>query len=214
MIVINFKNYKNGSEALRLVGKIEKHLPDAVVALNAFDLSHVAFYHSRMQIFAQHVDFVEGNRATGYLSARSLKSHGGKGSLLNHSEHRLEFSVIRKTVEQMKKEKLKVILCAKDLKEGRKFIFLKPDAIAFEDTKLIGSGKSITKYKSGDVAKFAEMLRGTKIAALCGAGVSTAEYVLAARKLGCKGVLIASAIADVPDEKVEELLGEISQVKL
>jgi triosephosphate isomerase (TIM) len=213
MIVINFKNYKVGSEALHLVSKIEKHLPDCIVAVNAIDLHLISFYHSSMQVFAQHVDFVDGNRGTGFLPIKALKVHNVKGSLLNHSEHPLTFSVIKKTVEEMKKEKLKIILCAANLADAKKFIALKPDAIAFEEKKLIASGKSITKYEGEDVRKFAEMLRGTRIIPLCGAGVSTAEDVKGAYKLGCKGVLIASAIVGVPIQQAEKLLEEISQIE-
>ena len=107
MIVINFKNYKVGSSALHLVGMIEKHLPNAIVSVGAVDIHSIAFYHSRMNVFAQHVDFVADEKTTGFLSAKALKVHGAKGSLLNHSEHRLKFGVIKKIVEQMKKEKLK-----------------------------------------------------------------------------------------------------------
>lgn len=214
MIVINFKNYKTGSGALHLSSLIGKFLPDAIVAVSAVDVHNVVFYHSRMNVYAQHCDFVADEKSTGFISAKDLKAAGAKGSLLNHSEHRIDFGLIRKTVEQMKKEKLKVILCAKDLNEAKKFVSLKPDAIAFEDRKLIGSGKSITKYKSKDVEKFAGMLEKTGIKSLCGAGVSNAEDVSAAKKLGCKGVLIASAIANESEEKVVELLEEIGKVSL
>lgn len=213
MIVINFKNYKSGSSAIRLAGNIWKILPDAIVAAGAADIRQISSIYPKEKIFAQHVDFVEGKLSTGFLSAETLKSHGGKGSLLNHSEHRLTIELIRKTVKQMKKEKLKIILCAKDLEEAKSFISLAPDAIAFEDKKLIGSGKSITKYKSKAVEKFASTLKGTKIIPLCGAGISTAEDILAAYELGCKGVLIASAIASAPKQKVKKLLKEISALK-
>jgi len=59
----------------------------------------------------------------------------------------------------------------------------------------VGSGKPITKYKSQNVKKFSEMLKGTKIIPLCGAGISSKEDIIAAKKLGCKGVAIGSAIA-------------------
>jgi triosephosphate isomerase (TIM) len=215
MILINFKNYKLGSEALHLVGKIEKHLPDAIVAVSPIDLHLISFYHSQMQVYSQHVDFLadDQNRGTGFLPIKALKTHNIKGSLLNHSEHPLTFSVIKRTVEKLKKEKLKVILCAANLADTKKFIALKPDAIAFEDKKLVASGKSITTYKGEDVQKFAELLRGTRITPLCGAGISTVEDVKAAYELGCKGVLIASAIVGVPIEQAEKLLEEISKIE-
>jgi triosephosphate isomerase (TIM) len=213
MIVINFKNYKIGSEALHLVGRIEKYIPDATVAINPIDLHLISFYHSGMQVYSQHVDSVDGNRGTGFISTKALKINNVKGSLLNHSEHPLSFSVIKKTVEEMKKEKLKIILCAADLAEAKRFMALKPEAIAYEDKKLVGSGKSITEYKGKEVRKFAEMLYGSRITPLCGAGIGTAQDVKAAYYLGCRGILIASAIVEVPIEQAEKLLEEISRIE-
>ena len=54
------------------------------------------------------------------------------------------------------------------------------------------------------------VLLDTGIIPLCGAGVHSAKDVVAARKLGCKGVLIASAIAAVPLKQAEKTLREIA----
>ena len=88
---------------------------------------------------------------------------------------------------------------------------LAPYAIAFEDPKLVGSGKSITQYRSSDVKKFAELFKNSKIIPLCGAGINSADDAKEAYALGCKGVLIASAIANV--NKPEKLLKEIAEIE-
>lgn len=208
MIIINFKNYKIGKEALVLAKKIEKYLPNSIVAVSTLDLENIA-QKTKLNVFAQHIDSQEGNRATGFMNSEKLKIAGGKGGLLNHSEHRISFNIIKKILKNSKN--LKIILCSSSLNEVRKFIRLKPYAIAFEDPKLVGSGKSITEYRSKDVKKFAKIMKKTKIIPLCGAGISSANDVKESYDLGCKGVLIASAIAN--SKRPNKLLREIAKLK-
>lgn len=213
MIVINFKNYKFGKETLELARRIEKYLPSAIACPPAMDVAGISAM-TKLKVYAQHVDNQEGDRATGFVLANGLKKLGVRGSLLNHSEHRISEKEIKETIEKCSQAGLKIILCAESVAEARKFISFRPEAIAFEDRDLIGSGKSITDYKSDEVKKFVEVMRGSGVKALCGAGVSSAEDVRVALELGCDGVLIASAIAKGDLSKAEKLLKEISQVKV
>lgn len=198
MIIINFKNYKSGYKALKLAKIVEKYLPKAIVAVSAFDLGFIVNY-TKLRVYAQHIDDVEGNRGTGFLNSWALKSCGGTGSLLNHSEHRIPIKVIKKILSNSKKFNLKIIVCASNLKEAKKIakINQRPYAIAFEDSKLVGTGKSITKYKSEDIIKFVKLIKNTKIIPFCGAGINSTEDFKEAFRLGCKGVLISSAITNV-----------------
>jgi len=212
MIVINFKNYKFGKETVELAKKIEKYLPSAIACPSALDAGDVSC-STKLKVYAQHVDNFDGDRATGFVLAGGLKKLGVRGSLLNHSEHRIPEKEIAETIAKCNSLGLKIILCAESVAEARRFISLKPEAIAFEDRDLIGSGKSITDYKSDEVKKFVGVLRGSGVKALCGAGVSSAEDVRVAFELGCDGVLIASAIVKGDLEKAEKLLREISRVR-
>lgn len=212
MIIINFKNYLYDKKSLALAEMIQKYLPKAAVAVSAVDIGYLSYY-TKLQIYAQHVDFVEGKRATGFVLPEAVKAQDAVGTLLNHSEHRLEFNDLKKTVERAKKIGLKIILCAESLREAEEFKDLKPYAIAFEDPELVGSGKSITTYRSDDVEKFAENFSRSAIVPLCGAGINSAADVKKAFELGCMGVLIASAIANVPLKKAELLVKEIAKLK-
>lgn len=209
MIVINFKNYKTGKKAVKLARTVKRHLPSAIVCVSALDVKEVA-WKSGLKTYAQHVSCFHKGRATGFVIPEFVKRDGGKGSLLNHSEHPIPYDAIVKTMKESKKVGLKIILCVSSLKQAAKFKKLKPWAMAYEDKRLVGSGKSITKYKSKDIVKFVKLLKRTKIIPLCGAGISTAEDVKAARKLSCKGVLIASAIAKT--RSPEKLLSAISKL--
>ncbi|MEK6843830.1 MAG: triose-phosphate isomerase [Nanoarchaeota archaeon] len=210
MIVINFKNYKTGKSALQLARKIQKYLPRAIICPAMIDIENIVD-NTKLSVFAQHVDSKESNRATGYNMLETLKKAGAMGTLINHSEHPISMKDISKVLTVSKKFNLKIIVCASNLNEVRKISKLKPYAIAFEDPKLVGSGKSITQYRTKDVEKFSNLLRKSRIITLCGAGINSADDIREAYKLGCKGVLIASAIAN--SKKPEILLNNIKGVE-
>lgn len=202
MIVINFKTYKQGVQVVKLAKKISKVDKKAILCLQAVDIYPVS-KSVKNPIFAQHSSSRKKGRNTGYIILESIKSEGGVGTLLNHSEHRISLYEIKLIINRCKTLGLKEIVFAGTLNEVKKIKKLNPWVIAYEDPYLVGSGKPITKYKSQNVKKFADLLKGTKIIPLCGAGISSKEDIIAAKKLGCKGVVIGSAIAR--DEKVEML---------
>lgn len=212
MILINFKNYTSGKKTIELAKLIKKSLPSAIVVVSDLDVRDVAA-HVNIHVFAQHVDYFKTNRATGFAIPEKVKSAGAEGTLLNHSEHPLTDETIARTIKRTNETGLRVVLCAPTLKRAKSFMKFSPYAIAFEDPKLVGSGKSITEHRSNDVEKFSKLLQKTKIIPLCGAGISSAQDVKKARELGCKGVLIASAVANVPLKRAEKILREISLMK-
>lgn len=209
MIVINLKNYKIGKEIIDLVRVIEIYCRKAIVAVPALNLKEVAT-NSRASIIAQHVDFKESGRGTGYTTPEALIGAGINFSLLNHSEHKVLFNDIKKCIKRCNEVGLKLIICASTLTEARKIKSLNPYAIAFEDRKLIATGKSITLHKAHDIKKFVEMLKDSGVIPLCGAGISSGEDVKEALALGCKGVLVASAVAN--SQNPEKFLKEASEL--
>jgi triosephosphate isomerase len=208
MIVVNFKNYKIGKEVLNLVRTIDIYCNKAIVAVPSTELREISKEVS-MPVYAQSIDLPEKGRGTGKLIPDEILSTGAKGSIINHSENKLPFSTIKKIVERSNEIGLKLIICASTLKEAEKVKKLSPYAIAFEDPKLIASGKSITKVKTSSVKKFVDLLKGTEIVPLCGAGISTSEDVAQAMLLGCKGVLVSSVVADSqnPEQFLKQVAG-------
>lgn len=194
MIIINTKNYRTGNALRALVKSINSYDVHTIIAVPAPDIALLA-EEMQLNVYAQHVDYIEHEKSTGSVSAASLKKAGATGTLLNHSEKRLPFDTLKKTIEQCKKAGLATVVCAKSLSEAQKIAQLKPSAIAFEDPALIGTGRSITSAKANTLKKFVADLKGKPTLPLCGAGISSIEDVQAAYALGCKGVLIASAIA-------------------
>lgn len=191
MIIVNTKNYKQGKRLFNLARLVKKYNKNIVMAVPASEISSVSRI---MKVYAQHVD-ISDDRSTGFTNVCDVKAAGASGALLNHSEHRLKFSVLKKTVVECKKHRLKVIICVSNMKQAKLYAKFKPHALAFEDTKLIGSGKSVTRYKPMEILRFVDFCGLKGIMPLCGAGISNADDVRAAYELGCKGVLIASAVA-------------------
>ena len=92
MIVVNFKNYKQGKDVLDLAKKIEKATKgkDVVVCVPATDI-HVVYSQTKLNVFAQHVNNKDVGSTTGFVTAESVKAVGASGTLLNHFEHRIPF---------------------------------------------------------------------------------------------------------------------------
>ena len=191
MIVVNFKNYKKGKEVLQFAKKINN---DCVIAcVPSTNISEVS-KKTDLIVYAQHIDSKNSSRDTGFLTVEQTKAAAAKGTLLNHSEHKIPLKQLKETMKECQKQKLKVICCASNLKEAQQIKKLKPFAIAYEDPKLIGTKKSITDHNPIQILKFVKLLKGTKIFPLCGAGINKKQDVDNAINLGCKGVLIASAM--------------------
>jgi triosephosphate isomerase len=90
---------------------------------------------------------------------------------------------------------------------------LKPDAIAIEPPRLIGSGISVSTAEPEIISNTVDAVRridkGIKV--LCGAGISDGKDVKSSIELGADGVLLASGVVKAKDPK-EVLLDLISGI--
>jgi triosephosphate isomerase len=216
ILVINFKTYKEatGLNALKLAKSIARADKNAIITAQAGDIDRLS--KTKLKIYSQHVDFQAPGKTTGYIIIEDIKAQGASGTLLNHSEHSLDFNVLKKTLERCKENKIKTIVCVKNLNEAKKILALSPDMIAFEVPELIATGKAISKFKANSVKKFSKIVKSynkmhkTKIKALCGAGISTSEDVKSSLELGCQGVLASSAV--IKSKNPEKLIREMSSL--
>ncbi len=201
VIIVNFKTYERatGRKAFVLARKIAE-IANATKTNWIVCPQHVDLFMARyleIPVFAQHVDACEPGRNTGFVTPYSLKINGVKGSLVNHSEHRIPFKEIDNVVELLKKYKLKSVVCANSVREAARIAKkIKPDYVAVEPPGLIGTGISVSKAQPDVVEKSAKAVKKYGVKFLCGAGISNGEDVRMAVKLGADGVLVASAIAN------------------
>ena len=98
MIIINFKNYQFGSHAVKLAKKIQKYLPNAILAVPTTEIFSIA-KKTRLKIYAQNINPYKKGRATGFDLPQAVKSAGASGSLINHSEHKISMKEIKEAVK-------------------------------------------------------------------------------------------------------------------
>src|SRR3712207_8154076 len=118
------------------------------------------------------------------------KSYGVVGSLINHSEHRMEMSSISRIVERLRKLDMVSIVCAQEPQEVVEISHLEPDFIAIEPPELIGSGRAVSKENPAIITKSVQGA-GSRSSVICGAGITDKEDVAKAMELGSQGILVA-----------------------
>lgn len=212
---INFKTYPQatGRKAVELalaIDKVAEQKKLSVVILpQATDLAMISQKVGYVSCWSQHVDEKRPGPATGWLTLESLISCGAKGSLLNHSEHRLPPGTVKQTISRAKDvdKTFKTMVCGQTLGQLKKMVHLKPDFLAFEIKELIGTKNSITQTQPSLIKKALLIAKNKKIPLVVGAGINSREDILLAGKMGTRGVLISSAIilANNPKQKFEEL---------
>jgi len=198
MFVINCKNYEeiSGDKIIKFIKIAEKVSKKYKVKIAISPPQHLIglVANSSIQVLAQHIDDSKVGSTTGFVIPELLKKSKVKGSLINHSEHRISSKEIQKLVLKLKKLKMTSIVCVKDVAEVKKYVKLNPDYIAIEPPELIGSGKAVSKEKPELIARAAEAVKNTNTKLLCGAGIVSGEDVTKAIELGSKGILVASGI--------------------
>ena len=215
MFIINFKNYKEiaGQNAAKLAKVVEKlskkYRIKIAVAPPQHLLSEVTKYSTT--VLAQHLDIATVGSTTGFMVPEIVKKSLVRGSLINHSEHRISENQIKELVLRLKKLGMISVVCVKNVSEVKKYAKLNPNYIAIEPPELIGTGKAVSKERPEVVTRSVSAVKqarnSTKL--LCGAGIVSGEDVTRAMKLGAKGILVASGI--VKAKNWHKIIGEFAR---
>jgi triosephosphate isomerase len=210
-LIINFKNYEEvsadrairlGETARKVAEKIQVEIilapPNPVLALIAKEVE--------IPVICQHVDDEKMGPSTGFTVPEIAKSYGAIGSLINHSEHRMEMNSIASLVKRLRRLEMVSIVCAQEPQEVAEISTFEPDFIAIEPPELIGSGKAVSKENPTVITKSIEGA-GSRSRIICGAGISDKEDVSKAIELGSQGILVASGVIKATswDKKITEL---------
>ncbi len=214
VIIVNFKTYleATGKRAIALARICErvsnKTKVNVGVAPQFADLVPVRAAVS-IPVFAQHIDPVDAGSHTGHILPESIREAGAVGTLVNHSERRLEISQIASCVRRARSVDLLSVVCADTPRLCESVARENPDVIAIEPPELIGSGIPVSKAKPELVTETVNLVRkiNGKIVILCGAGITTGDDVSAALRLETQGVLLASGIvkAKNPESILESM---------
>ncbi len=215
LFVLNLKVYARclGTGAVEIGRAFENQLKMArvagAIAPAAPDMGLLA-QRIRVPVIAQHADPQEVGPFTGYVVPEAIAAAGGRGSLVNHSEHPIPMETIPAVLQRLDAAGLEAILCARDVSNSRELAKFRPRFLAVEPPELIGGTQSVSTAQpsvvSGTVSAVHEVSPATHV--LCGAGIHRRADVRRAVELGAEGILVSSAVtrADDPGQAIEELL--------
>jgi triosephosphate isomerase len=206
VIIVNFKTYleSTGQKAVELAKAAEKAAQETgasiVVAPQFADIARVA-EAVEIPVFSQHLDPIKPGNCTGHVLAESIKEAGAVGTLINHSERQLKLSEIEAIISLCREKGLVSCVCANNPAVSASIAAMHPDIVSFEPPELIGTGIAVSKAQPQIVTNTVNLVRqvNPNITILCGAGISQAEDVATALKLGTSGVLVASGIVKAKD---------------
>lgn len=209
--IINFKNYAEASaertaELARAAQSVARKLkveiavapPQASVALVCKSVD--------IPVICQHVDDAQEGASTGFFVPEVARSYGASGSLVNHSEHRIEAGAIERLVARLRRLGMTSVVCAQTPAEVARIAAFGPDFIAIEPPELIGTGRAVSKEDPAIITHSIKAA-GSRSAVICGAGITERSDVEKAMKLGSSGVLVASGVVRAKSwaEKIAEL---------
>jgi len=208
IIIVNYKTYSEatGNEAVNL-SKIAEEVSmesgvNVAVAPQLADLASVCNAVS-IPVFAQHIDPISPGSSTGHVLLESVKEAGAIGTLINHSERRIKLSDIETIIARTREADMISVVCTNNAAVSEAAAALKPDIVSLEPPELIGTGIPVSQSKPEVVKDTVALVRHVNpcVVTLCGAGITKGEDVVAALKLGTKGVLVASGIVKAKDPR-------------
>jgi len=207
LVIVNFKTYPEatGRRAIELSKIIEEIAAEndvsAAVAPQYTDIYRIAT-EVKIPVIAQHVDPIMPSRNTGWVTIESVRAAGAVGTLINHSEHKLQISQIGEVVKLARRAEFSTIACAADVDESRKVAKVGPDMILIEPPELVGTGIPVSKAKPEVVRNSVKAIKriNVRIKVICGAGITAGEDVAKAIELGTQGVGVASGVVCAKDQ--------------
>ena len=208
VIVLNVKTYAEatGNKALdiaMLMDKISQEMSASMaIAVQATDIT-ACIKKVNIPVFAEHIDPIKPGSHTGWTLPEAIKSAGAKGTLINHSEHRLKLADIDICVTRAKELDLDHIVCSNNVATSKAIAAFSPNFIAVEPPELIGGDISVTSADPDIVSDSVSAVKNidNNVKVLCGAGVKNGKDVSKAIELGAEGVLLASGIVKAKDKE-------------
>jgi len=201
-LVVNFKTYmeatgKRAIELAKVAEDVSRETGVTIIVAPQFTDIEPVSKTVDIPVFSQHMDAVKPGAHTGHVLAEAVKSAGADGSLLNHSERRINPPEIAESVKLCAEADLRSLVCVGIAK-------MMPDMIAIEPPELIGTGISVSKARPELITESVNEIRrlNRRVKVLCGAGVTSAEDVSKALELGSEGVLVASGIVKSKDPRI------------
>jgi triosephosphate isomerase len=218
IVILNFKTYleSTGENALKLAKSCQNVADETgvnmMVAPQYGDIYRIS-QEVEIPVLSQHIDPIDAGGHTGSILPECVKEAGAVGTLINHSEQRMQLFNIDAAIKKAFSLGMSSVVCTNNIETSTAAATLNPDFVAIEPPELIGSGIPVSQAEPEIVEKTVEMIHNInpQVRVLCGAGISTGDDLKAAIDLGSEGVLLASGIilADDPQKALLDLVSKI-----
>ncbi|PWR71839.1 triose-phosphate isomerase [Methanospirillum stamsii] len=206
LVLVNLKCYTEsiGNGAHRIARAAREVTDESGVTIGLAPLYpdiHPINHHYDIPVFAQHVDPVEPGAHTGRMPLLAVKSAGAIGSLVNHSEYRLNIADIEKNVTALRDAGMLSCVCSNNIATTAALSALGPDYVAIEPPELIGGKISVSEANPGIITGSVDIVKkiNPAVKVLTGAGIHSGKCVKTAIDLGTDGVLLASSVVKAED---------------
>ncbi len=216
LIIINCKNYLEiAGEKIFQLSEIAQDISERYkIEIMIAPPQNSLFYLSqfiKLPLICQHVDDEKIGPTTGFIIPEIAKSYGASGSLINHSEHRMEHANIKNAIERLRQLNMFSVVCASTSKEVGELSRFNPDMIAIEPPELIGTGKAVSKVNPSIITESVKEARtySKNVKVICGAGIVDKTDIQSAINLGSQGILLASGL--IKSESWKNKLIELSE---
>jgi triosephosphate isomerase len=206
LILVNLKTFREGmgsrGHMIANAAQLVAHETGVTIGIapSYIDL-HPLCHHFAIPVYAQHVDGFEPGAHTGHITVDALRAAGAAGSLINHSERRLNLAEIEASVRALQEHKLISVICTNNESTSAGAAALAPEYVAIEPPELIGSGVSVSKANPDIIRRSVAAVHAINpnVKVLTGAGIQSGECVRIAVDLGTDGVLLASSVVKAKD---------------
>lgn len=208
VVIVNFKAYAevDGQKAVDLAKACEEVATETGAAIMVcppmVELAAVSA-SVKIPVLSQNVDAKKPGSATGWVTPSMVRACGCFGTLINHSEHKVDPQIVGEAVRMSHDLGLCVIVCADNVESAKQIAVFAPDYIAVEPPELIGGDISVTTADPDIVKNTVNEVHSVNpnIKVLCGAGVKNGKDVATAIELGADGVLLASGVVKSSDPR-------------
>ena len=208
VVIVNFKAYAevDGQKAVDLAKACEEVATETgaeiMVCPPMVELAAVSA-SVKIPVLSQNVDAKKPGSATGWVTPSMVRACGCFGTLINHSEHKVDPQIVGEAVRMSHDLGLCVIVCADNVESAKQLAVFAPDYIAVEPPELIGGDISVTTADPDIVKNTVNEVHSVNpnIKVLCGAGVKNGKDVATALELGADGVLLASGVVKSSDPR-------------
>lgn len=208
VVIVNFKAYAevDGQKAVDLAKACEEVATETGAAIMVcppmVELAAVSA-SVKIPVLSQNVDAKKPGSATGWVTPSMVRACGCFGTLINHSEHKVDPQIVGEAVRMSHDLGLCVIVCADNVESAKQLAVFAPDYIAVEPPELIGGDISVTTADPDIVKNTVNEVHSVNpnIKVLCGAGVKNGKDVATAIELGADGVLLASGVVKSSDPR-------------